>query len=169
MIRTEVEYRCSLQRLAEIDAHIAHEAAALKAEGYKKAEVTRGTDPLRFFRAQVQAEIDAYDRLKRGEFNDVFNFRSFGDMLIALRIAKGVTQRELAQRLKVSESQISRDERNCYSGITVDRAQRILEALDAEIKTSVVWKEPVAAPLNTERKSKAKPRGAKAKVKGSRT
>ena len=33
-------------------------------------------------------------------------------LLIALRIAKGLTQRELAERLEVSETQVSRDERH---------------------------------------------------------
>ena len=45
------------------------------------------------------------------------------------RIALGLTQQELAERLKVSAAQVSCDERNDYHGITVERAQRILEAL----------------------------------------
>jgi len=48
-----------------------------------------------------------------------------------------VTQRELAKRLEVSESQVSRDERNEYHGITVDRAQRVLDALGVEVTTEV--------------------------------
>jgi transcriptional regulator with XRE-family HTH domain len=38
--------------------------------------------------------------------------RGLGHLLIALRIAQGVSQRELAKRLEVHESQVSRDERN---------------------------------------------------------
>ena len=43
-------------------------------------------------------------------------------MLIALWIAKGLTQRELAERLEVSEMQVSRDERNEYYGVTRAKA-----------------------------------------------
>lgn len=57
-----------------------------------------------------------------------------GRSLVALRIARNISQAELARRLKVSESQVSRDERNDYQGITVERAQRIIEALDAKIE-----------------------------------
>jgi hypothetical protein len=36
------------------------------------------------------------------------------------RIAQGITQRELAKRLGLHESQVSRDERNEYFGITLE-------------------------------------------------
>ena len=60
-----------------------------------------------------------------------------GQLLVAARIAQGISQRELAERLSVHESQISRDERNEYHGVTVERAHRVLEALQMEIRTSV--------------------------------
>lgn len=58
-------------------------------------------------------------------------------LLIAVRIAGGLSQRELAERLGVHETQVSRDERNEYHGITVERANRILEALGVELRTVV--------------------------------
>jgi transcriptional regulator with XRE-family HTH domain len=58
-------------------------------------------------------------------------------MLIAVRIAQGVTQRELAKRLGVHESQVSRDERNEYFGITLERAARVLDALGARLHSRV--------------------------------
>jgi transcriptional regulator with XRE-family HTH domain len=58
-------------------------------------------------------------------------------LLIALRIAAGMTQRQLADRLDVSEAQVSRDERNEYHGITVERAQRIIDALGAGVTVGV--------------------------------
>lgn len=54
---------------------------------------------------------------------------------MALRIARGLTQRELAERLSVHESQVSRDERNDYHGITVERATRVLDALSVRMKS----------------------------------
>ena len=52
-------------------------------------------------------------------------------MLISIRIAQGMSQRELARRLNVHESQVSRDERNEYLGITLERAVKVLDALNA--------------------------------------
>jgi len=56
-----------------------------------------------------------------------------GRLLIGARIYRGLSQRELASRLGVHESQVSRDERNEYGSITVERASRILEALGVEL------------------------------------
>jgi transcriptional regulator with XRE-family HTH domain len=48
-----------------------------------------------------------------------------------LRIAADVSQADLAKRLDVDPSQVSRDERNEYHGITIDRAAKIIRAPSA--------------------------------------
>ncbi|MFM7058282.1 MAG: helix-turn-helix domain-containing protein [Planctomycetota bacterium] len=48
-----------------------------------------------------------------------------------------MTQRQLAERLGVHESQVSRDERNEYHGITLDRAARLLDAPGVAPRTSI--------------------------------
>ena len=65
------------------------------------------------------------------------NLHGLGRALAGARIALGLTQRELAKRLNVDESQISRDERNDYHGITVERASRILDAMGIETTTEL--------------------------------
>jgi ribosome-binding protein aMBF1 (putative translation factor) len=89
------------------------------------------------FHLQLEEEVESYERLKRGEFDDLDNLRGLGQLLISLRISQGVSQRELAKRLKVHESQVSRDERNEYFGITLERAAKILDALNARLHTTV--------------------------------
>jgi transcriptional regulator with XRE-family HTH domain len=89
--------------------------------------------------------VESYERLMRGEFDELRNFEGVGRLLIAARIAKGVTQRELAERLGVHESQVSRDERNEYHGVTVERANRILETLGVELRSTVEAIEKVPA------------------------
>ena len=79
----------------------------------------------------------AYERLQRREFDEIEDLRGLGPMLIAVRIAQGVSQRELAKRLDVHESQVSRDERNEYFGITLERAARVLDALGARLRSQV--------------------------------
>jgi transcriptional regulator with XRE-family HTH domain len=51
--------------------------------------------------------------------------------------AGGLTKRELADRLGVSEAVVCRDERNEYHGITVERAQHTKDALGASVVTQV--------------------------------
>ena len=78
------------------------------------------------FHLQLQEEVESYERLKRGEFENLDNLRGLGHLLLAARIAQGISQRELAKRLNVHESQVSRDERSEYFGITLERAVKIL-------------------------------------------
>jgi DNA-binding Xre family transcriptional regulator len=137
MIRTDQEYELTRQKLADQEDRVRQQAAQLKAMGIDKDGIKRVLDPIRSFSAQLRDEIETYERLKRGEFPEIENFDGMGQLLIALRISKGITQRELAQRMGVNESQVSRDERNEYAGVTLDRAQRILEALQVTLTTSV--------------------------------
>jgi len=137
MIRTEAEYLASRERAAEQSRLLAEQEKQLKAEGLKADQLQRALDPLRTFSAQIDEEIQSYESVKRGKFAELKNLQGMGQMLIGVRIALGLSQRELAERLDVHVSQVSRDERNEYFGITIDRASRILEALGVEIITKV--------------------------------
>ena len=56
---------------------------------------------------------------------------------MALRIARGLTQKDLSERLDVHETQVSRDERNEYRGVTVEKVTKILNALNVKIISQV--------------------------------
>jgi len=137
MIRNETEYQEAVLRLAEERKRLADHRVRLKEAGLKEEEIKRVIDPMESFHLQLKEEVDGYERLKRGEFEDLDNLRGFGHLLISLRIAQGISQRELARRLEVHESQVSRDERNDYFGITLERAIRVLDALNVHLKTKV--------------------------------
>ncbi len=142
MIRTEAEYREAAQRLADEGARMAEHKTRLIAMGLSGEEIKRVTDPLESFHLQLSEEVGGYERLRRGEFDTMENLRGLGHLFISLRIARGLTQRDLAKRLGVHESQISRDERNEYFGITVERAMKVLDALDARLRTTVEFDAP---------------------------
>jgi DNA-directed RNA polymerase specialized sigma subunit len=133
MIRNEAEYQEAVRRLAEEEKRFAEHEARLKELGLAPDELKRALDPLRSFHLQLAEEVESYERLKRGDLGELTNLHGLGRTLVALRIALSLTQRELAERLGVHESQVSRDERNEYHGITVDRASRILDALGVHL------------------------------------
>jgi len=137
MIRNEKEYREAVERIRQEKERLARQEAELKAMGLGPAEVKRALDPMRSFHQQLEEEVTGYERLKRGEFDEIENLRGLGQLLVSLRIARGLTQRQLAQRLGVHETQVSRDERNEYHGITLERAAKILEALGVEVRSRV--------------------------------
>ena len=138
MIRNENEYREAVGRLAEEKKRIKAQRAELKKMGLGTSEIKRAVDPILSFHQQLEEEVRSYERLKRGEYDELSDLRGVGHLLISLRIAQGLTQRELADRLEVHESLVSRDERNEYHGITLERAARILDALGVELRSTVV-------------------------------
>ena len=138
MIRNENECREAVTRLGEEQKQIEAQKAQLEQMGLPPADVKRTIDPIQSFRLQLQEEVESYQRLKRGEFDEIWNLQNLGQLLISARIARGLSQRQLAEKLGVHESQISRDERNEYHGVTLDRAARILEVLGVELRTTVV-------------------------------
>jgi DNA-binding Xre family transcriptional regulator len=137
MIRNESEYHEAARRVSEERARIQEHRGRLVVAGLPDEEVGRVMEPIESFHLQLAEEVENYERLKRGEFDALENLRGLGHLLIALRIAQGISQRELAGRMGSHESQVSRDERNEYYGITLERAAKILDALDVKLHTTV--------------------------------
>ena len=142
MIRNEAEYQEASARLASERSRLGEHRARLKQTGLSDEEIKRVIDPMESFHLQLKEEVESYERLKRGEFEELENLRGLGHLLISLRIAQGMSQRELARRLDVHESQVSRDERNEYFGITLERAIKILDALNVRLHTKVELQPP---------------------------
>ena len=138
MIRNENEYQEAVKRIEQEAERLKEQKSKLQSMDLSKEEIKRVLDPVRSFHEQLKEEVASYERLKRGDFDELHNFEGLGRLLVALRIAKGITQRDLADRSGVHESQVSRDERNEYHGVTVDRANRVLEALGVDLRSEVV-------------------------------
>lgn len=145
MIRNEREYKEALSRLEKDRKVLEAQRRALAATGMSEEEVERGLGPMLSFHAQLEEEVEWYERVRRREFAVSHDVRDIGRTLIALRIANGLSQRELAERLGVSEAQVSRDERNKYHGITVERVQRTLDAMGESLRMQVEDKPLVIA------------------------
>jgi len=144
MIRNDKEYGITRQRIDDAERVLAAQQSALQSTGLSPEEIERGLAPIKAFRAQLEEEIAWYDRVCRHDFDAIQGLTGVGQLLIAARIANSLSQRELAERLGVSEVQVSRDERNEYHGITVERAQRILDTL-GETLTLRLERKPEAA------------------------
>src|SRR5207237_53450 len=125
MIRNDNEYARALERIEEEGARLATTEESFRSE-FIPEQVEALMEPLVSFHQQFVEEIRVYERLKRGDLGDLTNLRGLGRLLIHLRISRGITQRQLAESLEVHESQVSRDERNEYHGIALERATRIL-------------------------------------------
>jgi len=145
MIRNENEYKEAVTRLVAEQDRIKKYESSLTEQGLSSEEIKRVIDPIRSFNEQLCEEVESYNKLKRREIDEIRNLRSLGHLLICLRIARHLSQRELADRLGVNESQVSRDERNEYHGITLERAAKVIEVLDTTVRIGFEIKEPVIA------------------------
>lgn len=70
-----------------------------------------------------------------------FNPKQLGAAIIKVRKDAGMTQRELAKRIGIDESQVSRYEKSGYRGISIERADDIFKALGAKIVTKTTLPE----------------------------
>lgn len=145
MIRSESEYQQAVARIDAERKRLAEHAEVWRSQGFTAEQVAKLREPLESFHLQFVEEVQSYERLKRGQFSEFENLHGLVQVLIDVRIARGMTQRQLAERLGVNETMVSRDERNEYHGITVDRAARVLDALGVRLVTRVEV-EPLHAP-----------------------
>lgn len=94
--------------------------------------------------ADLQAELAEYDRLKSADLSmiSINSFDELADGLIQARIASGLSQRALADRLGLKEQQIQRYEAERYASASYQRLQEIASALGVRIKNDILL--PVA-------------------------
>jgi len=80
---------------------------------------------------QLEDELREYDQLKAGKLvlPHVERVDQIAPFIAKIRIAKGVSQTELASRLGVSKQVISRHEENDYQTVSIARLQEILDAI----------------------------------------
>lgn len=86
---------------------------------------------------QLEEEVREYDDLRRGELTlpPVERLDQIAPFIARMRIAKRISQTELARRLGVSKQVISRYEESDYQTVGVAKLQEVLDAIG--IKTTV--------------------------------
>ena len=71
MIRNENEYKDAVRRLGEQEERLKQQAVQLKQTKLPKDAIKRVLDPVRSFHEQIKDEVASYERLKRGEFDEL--------------------------------------------------------------------------------------------------
>jgi len=84
--------------------------------------------------AELRQEIGAYDSLKNLDTIVVKSFEELPLLFIKARIARGLTQKQLAEKLRVKEQQIQRYESKNYRSVSLGRLLDIATALDMKLQ-----------------------------------
>ena len=92
----------------------------------------------------LRDEIKRYEDLRAGRIGqrELGSLRDLPSALIEARIAAGLTQKALGERLGVKERQVQRWEANLYSGVGVERLQEVADALGMGISETVSYAVP---------------------------
>lgn len=143
MIRNEKEYKETIRRIKQDEAVIRKQKESLEKLSLAPEEVDRVLNPMRSFHQQLVEEAEWYEKVKRKDFETISGLEEVGRLLIALRIAAGLTQKDLAKCLGVTEAQVSRDERNEYHGISLERAQRIIKIFGVHLEAKISLDHPL--------------------------
>jgi DNA-directed RNA polymerase specialized sigma subunit len=129
VIKNESAYQKAVEKLAEDLEYIEQEKARLKSLGLDGEQIEAAIQPLVCFHQQLKEEVAYYEAIKRGVFNPIHRLTDIGKSLIAYRIYINMTQAELADKLEVSEAQVSRDERHEYYGASIDKIEKVMAAM----------------------------------------
>jgi HTH-type transcriptional regulator/antitoxin HigA len=134
MLRSEHEYKDAISAIDRLERDTIPAARAQWArEGMSPENIDELVMDLELRLADLKDQVSDYERFRKGDLSMFRHVEQLGELLIAARIAKGWTQRELAQQLGVHETQVSRDERTTYHAITPERLHRLCEVLGIEL------------------------------------
>ncbi len=134
MIANEVQYRSTLAHLRQFDQALAN------LEGRHPTGQRSKLDQLEIDAVEAQAddlraEVSEYERLRSGEVSTLraASLGELASLLVRARIARGWTQRQLADVLGVAEQQVQRYEATDYRSASLGRICDVASALQLDV------------------------------------
>lgn len=90
----------------------------------------------------LREEMQRYEKLRQGRFKEreLDSLKDLPTAMIEARIASGLTQKKLAERLGLHEQQIQRWEANLYSGVGLERLQEVINATGMRLGQAVTYR-----------------------------
>jgi transcriptional regulator with XRE-family HTH domain len=141
MISNERQYRITKAEADKFQRTLdALKAQGDSREGVHPLLVKAERDALQSQLDDLLAELAEYERLKAGDVS-VIEVESFDDLaegLIKARIAAGLSQKALADRLSLKEQQIQRYEAERYASASFQRLQDIARAIGVQIRKEIL-------------------------------
>ncbi len=131
MIKNERQYRITKAQADGLSRTL--ESLGQRAEGVHPLIAKAQEDALRSQIEDLQGELRDYESLLSGGFepDDLQAVAHLPTMLIRARIAQGLSQKDLAERLGLKEQQIQRYEATDYASASLTRIREVAGALGA--------------------------------------
>jgi Predicted transcriptional regulator with C-terminal CBS domains len=142
MITNERQLKITRAQAARFEKALA-EMEQRQEEGVSPLLRRAERDALASQRESLRSEIAEYEALRGGK-RQVFEASSFEELprlLIQARIARGMTQKDLAERLGLKEQQVQRYEGTGYASASLSRLRQVVEALEVQVRETVTLNE----------------------------
>jgi ribosome-binding protein aMBF1 (putative translation factor) len=139
MIKNERQYRISQARAEEFRRTLARSEQDQASRTLHPKLRQAQADSLRSQLQTLERELREYEELKSGR-QKVLTYMSFDELpkaLVQARIARGWTQKELADRLGLDEQKIQDYEATDYQRASLGRIKAVVRALEIEIREEV--------------------------------
>jgi ribosome-binding protein aMBF1 (putative translation factor) len=89
---------------------------------------------------ELREQLAEYEALRTGRVAmlELHSLKELPEALIRARIASGLSQKQLAERLGIKEQQLQRWEATRYAGISLDRIHEVAQALGVTIREELI-------------------------------
>ena len=136
MISNERQYRITKARLEEFERGL---SALEETSPEDKAWQAVQRDAISGQLEDLKRDVREYESLQTRGLGalEVLSFEDLPIALVQARIASGLTQRELADKLRLKEQQIQRYEATGYSSASLDRVREVIDALGLKLSKGV--------------------------------
>lgn len=148
MIKNERQYRITKAEAEKFERAVAELAAAAARPDVHPLLEKAEREGLKSQLEDLRAELQEYEALKAGK-HIVLEINSLDEMpraLVRARIAAGLSQKELADRLDLKEQQIQRYEATDYAGASMSRLREVCRALGLNIRKDLFLSTPTRSP-----------------------
>ncbi len=137
-ITNEREYRIARAEAERLEEFLAKQDQETENLDPRLRQALHGATESRL--DELRARIGWYENLKRsgGAVLELESLEDLPSLLVQARIASNLTQRELAERLGVSEQQVQKDEKTGYTKASLERLIGVARALDLPVRLTAI-------------------------------
>lgn len=141
MIKNERQYRITKSQAEKFERALAQVSGEPTGDLASQPLLRKAQeDALRSQLADLRAQLEEYDALRSGQ-RSVLQLDSFEELpraLIQARIASGLTQKQLADRLGLKEQQIQQYEASEYASASLARVTEVIRALGLRVREDII-------------------------------
>ena len=141
MIKNELQYKLTKSSAENFEKRLNWLRENPGAQGQLDPILAKAEeDGLQSMIDELREELQEYERTKQGDVDmtALTSIHMVPRTLIRARIARGLSQRQLAQLVGLKEQQIQRYESNDYSNVDLGRVREIARALTGDASTGAV-------------------------------